>query len=85
MVSKDGIQINPLKIVVIFALPSLTNITELQSLQGKEKFLRCFVYNFAEKTYGYMRLLKKNTPLFWDDQAQWAFDNLKHIHRCRTP
>ena len=25
-----------------------------------------------------MRLLKKNTPLFWDDQAQRAFDNLKH-------
>ena len=25
-----------------------------------------------------MRLLKKNTPFFWDDQAQRAFDNLKH-------
>ena len=28
--------------------------------------------------HGYIRLLKKDTPLFWDDQAQWAFDNLKH-------
>ena len=25
-----------------------------------------------------MRLLKNNTPFFWDDQAQRAFDNLKH-------
>ena len=25
-----------------------------------------------------MCLLKKNAPLFWDDQAQRAFDNLKH-------
>ena len=25
-----------------------------------------------------MHLLKKDTPLFWDDQAQCAFDNLKH-------
>ena len=25
-----------------------------------------------------MRLLKKDTPFFWDDQAQRAFDNLKH-------
>ena len=25
-----------------------------------------------------MHLLKKDTPFFWDDQAQWAFDNLKH-------
>ena len=34
--------------------------------------------NFAEKTHDYMRLLKKDTPFFWDDQAQRAFDNLKH-------
>ena len=25
-----------------------------------------------------MHLLKKDTPLFWDDQAQHTFDNLKH-------
>ena len=25
-----------------------------------------------------MRLLKKQTPFFWDDQAQCAFDNVKH-------
>ena len=25
-----------------------------------------------------MRLLKKNTPFFWDDQAQCTFDSLKH-------
>ena len=34
--------------------------------------------NFAEKTHGYMRLLKKDTLFYWDEQAQWAFDNLKH-------
>ena len=25
-----------------------------------------------------MRLLKKNTPFFWDDQAQCSFDSIKH-------
>ena len=78
MVSKDGIQIDPLKIAAILALPAPTNLVELQSLQGKEKFLHRFMCNFAEKTYGYMCLLKKDTPFFWDDQAQWAFDNIKH-------
>ena len=34
--------------------------------------------NFAEKTHGYMRLLKKNTPLTWDDKSQRDLDNLKH-------
>ena len=78
MVSKDGIWIDPLKITAILALPTPTNLLELQSLQGKENFLRHFVCNFAKKTHGYMCLLKKDTPLFWDDQAQRAFNNLKH-------
>ena len=69
VVSKDGIWIDPLKIAAILALPAPTNLLEIQSLQGKEKFLRCFVCNFAEKTYSYMRLLKKDTSFFWDDQA----------------
>ena len=74
----EGIQIDPLKISTILDLPSPTNLLELQSLQGKENFLRCFVCNFAEKTHGYMHLLKKDTPFYWDDQSQRAFDNLKH-------
>ena len=78
MVSKYGIWIDPLKIATILALPSPTNILELQSLQGKENFLHHFVCNFAEKMHGYMHLLKKNTLLFSDDQAQHAFDNPKH-------
>ena len=78
MVSKDGIRIDPLKMVVMLALPAPKNITELKSLQGKEKFLHCLVCNFTKKMHGYMHLLKKDTPFFWDDQAQRAFDNLKH-------
>ena len=78
VVSKDGIQMDPLKIATILSLLAPTNLLELQSLQGKENFLRHFVCNFAEKTHGYMHLLKKDTLFFWDDQAQQAFDNLNH-------
>ena len=67
VVSKYGIQIDPLKNVAILDLPVPINLFELQILQGKEKFLRRFVCNFAEKKDGYMRLLKKNTPFFWDN------------------
>ena len=70
VVSKDGIRIDPLKIATILSLTASANITELQSLQGKEKFLRHFVCNFVEQTHGYMCLLKKDTLFFWDDQAQ---------------
>ena len=78
VVSKDGIRIDPLKIAAILDLPAPTNLFELQSLQGKENFLHCFVCNFTEKMHVYMRLLKKNIPLFWYDQAQCTFDNIKH-------
>ena len=69
VVSKDDIRIDPLKIAAILALPAPTNLLELQSLQGKENFLRRFMCNFAEKTHGYMRLLKKDTPFYSDDQS----------------
>ena len=67
IVSKDGIQIDPLNIDAILTLPVPANLLELQSLQGKANFLRRFVCNFAEKKHGYMRLFKKDTPFFWDD------------------
>ena len=62
IVSKDDIYIDPLKIEAILALPATMNVTELQSLQGKEKFLCRFVCNYAERTHSFMRLLKKDTP-----------------------
>ena len=64
MVSKDDIYIDSLKIATIFALPAPTNLTELQSLQGKENFLCHFMCKFPEETHGYMRLLKKDTLFF---------------------
>ena len=67
VVSKDGILIDPLKIATILALPAPTNLLKLQSLQGKENFLHRFVCNFTEKMHGYMCLLKKVTPFFYDD------------------
>ena len=78
VVSKVDIQIDPLNIATILTLLAPTNILELQSFQGKENFLHRFVCNFAEKTHDYMHLLKKDTPFFWDDQTQRAFDNPKH-------
>ena len=78
VVSKDGIYIDPLKIATILSLPALTNLLKLQILQGKANFLRHFMCNFAEKTHDYMCLFKKDTLLFCDDQAQRAFDSLKH-------
>jgi hypothetical protein len=60
--SKDGIQVDPLKIKAILALPPPTSLTQLQILQGKANFLRRFICNYAEITKGFMQFLQKNTP-----------------------
>jgi hypothetical protein len=78
VVSKDGIWVDPLKIKTILALPSPTNLTQLQSLEGKANFLRRFICNYVEITKRFLQLLQKNTPFIWDDIAQRSFDALKH-------
>ena len=75
--SNDGIYIDPFIIEAILALPAPTNITELQSLQGKENILY-LICNYVEKTYGFMQMLKNDTLFVWDDLAQHVFNNLKH-------
>ena len=69
--------IDPFKVEAILNLPPPRNLRQLQSLQGKANFLRRFLANFAELTRGYMRLLKKDTPFRWDEQANKSFEALK--------
>jgi hypothetical protein len=54
VVFKDEIPVDPLKIKAILALPPPNNLTQLQSLQGKANFLRCFICNYVEITKGFM-------------------------------
>jgi hypothetical protein len=78
IVSTTGIMVDPLKVEAIVQLPPPHTILQLQSLQGKVNFLRCFIANYVEITKGFMRLLKKDVPFHWDDAAQCSFDVLKH-------
>jgi hypothetical protein len=49
----------------------------LQSLQGKENFLRQFIPNYIELMKGFTRLLKKVYDFLWDDAANKSFEALK--------
>jgi hypothetical protein len=70
--------VNPLKVATIIQLPPPRTILQLQSLQDKVNFLRCFIANYAEITKGFMCLLKEDVPFYWDDATQCSFDTLKH-------
>ena len=36
-----------------------------------------FIVNFSNLTKGFMRLLKKDTPFYWDERAHESFDAFK--------
>ena len=52
VVSKSGIRVDPSKVEAIVKLPPPSTLRQLQSLQGKENFLRRFIPNYAELTKG---------------------------------
>ena len=79
IVSKDGIRLYPLKVEAIVNLPSPSLLYQLQSLQGKANFLRCFISNYAEVAKGFTRLLKQNVPFHWDEISQKSFEKLKTL------
>ena len=78
IISNKGIQLDPLKVEAIVNMPP-HSIRQLQSLQGKSNFLRCFIVNYDKITKGFMHLLKHDTPFVWDETAQLAFEALKNL------
>jgi hypothetical protein len=77
IVSQSGITMDPLKVQAITEIPPPWNLRQLQSLQGKANFLRCFVPDYAIRAHGVLLLLCHDIPFHWDDYAQQSFDDLK--------
>jgi len=79
VVSKASIHVDLSKVEAIVKSPPPSTLRQLQNLQGKENFLRLFIPSYAEITKGFTRLLKQNTPFFWDEIVDKSFDALKHM------
>jgi hypothetical protein len=69
--------VDPIKVEVILNLPPPSTLFQLQSLQGKENFLRRFIPNYIEITHGFTWILKKDTEFVWDTISNNAFEALK--------
>ena len=78
IISKQGIRVDPSKGEAIINLPPPSTLRQLQSLQGKENFLRRFIPNYVKLTKGFTRLLKQNIIFIWDEIADRYFYALKH-------
>jgi hypothetical protein len=92
IISQSGITIYPLKVQVITKIPPLQNLRQLQSLQGKANFLRCFVPDYTIRAHEFLHLLHHDIPFHRDDHAgpfcKWGIDFMtplqqwSQIHRC---
>ena len=67
IVCKHGIHIDTPKVESITQFPPPRTLTQLQILQGEANFICCFIASYANITKGFMRLLRKDTPFFWDE------------------
>jgi hypothetical protein len=84
IISCQGIWVDPIKVEAILNLPPPSTLSQLQSLQRKENFLRCFIPNYTEITHGFTWLLKKDFEFVWDTVANNAFEALK-LSLTRAP
>ncbi|CAI7842094.1 unnamed protein product [Closterium sp. NIES-54] len=79
VISRDGIKIDPAKIKTIQEWKSPTNITELQSFLGFVNYVRRFIPNMAGITGPLTDLLHKDRHFVWGEEAEAAFQELKHF------
>ena len=77
IICKDGVNIDPERIVSIAKIPLPLNKKGLQSFFGTINFLRRFIPNLAEVTKPLNRLLRNDVKFQWDDTSRRAFQQLK--------
>jgi hypothetical protein len=74
IISKDGIKIDPSKIVAIQKLDHPRNIKELQSVIGKINFMRRFIPDLAELLRNITNMLEKDTKIKWNTEAKQSLE-----------
>ena len=75
IMSKDGVRIDPERVMAIDKIPKPKNVKGIQSFFGHINFLRRFVTNFAEINRPISKMLKKGKEIKWDDEPSKAFQD----------
>ena len=76
LISADGIQMDPSKVIAITNYPP-PSTKSLQSFLGMTNFALRFIPNLAAITSPLRELLKKGFPFRWTDQCESSFNELK--------
>ncbi|KAJ0568662.1 putative nucleotidyltransferase, Ribonuclease H [Helianthus annuus] len=76
-ISRDGIEVDRVKIDTISRLPPPTSVKSIQSFLGHAGFYRRFIRDFSKITRPMTRLLEKDVPFVFDEECLKAFNFLK--------
>ena len=77
VVSKEGIALDPAKVVAVQDWKIPRNATEVRSFLGLAGYYRKFIKDFAKISAPLTRLTKKNLVFSWDVDCDDAFQRLK--------
>ena len=78
-VSKDGIQVDPMKIEAVIDWPRPTTVTEVRSFLGLVGYYMRFVKDFSKIAAPLTRLTQKNVRFNWTDRCEEHFLLLKDL------
>ena len=75
---RDGILVDPAKVVSILELPPPTLVMQLRSVIGHTCYYRKFIKGYAEITAPMEKLLKKDAKFQWTTAFQEILDKFKN-------
>ncbi|KAG8481299.1 hypothetical protein CXB51_026076 [Gossypium anomalum] len=76
---RDGIRVDPSKILTIIEWNSQRNVSEIRSFLGLAGYYRCFVKGFSMIATPMTKLLQKEVKFEWNDKCQQSFVKLKTL------
>jgi hypothetical protein len=79
VVSQEGVNASPEKVLAVRQYPVPKNAKEVRSFLGLASFYRRLVPRFAEIAKPMTQLIRKDTQFSWESSQQEAFEKLKEV------
>ena len=77
IITKEGIAVDPSKVLAIQTWRKPRSVTEVRSFMGMAGYYRRFIRDFAKKSTPLTQLTKKEQPFVWSEKCEEAFRQLK--------
>ena len=77
IVCRQGLMVDPVKIVIIVNLPAPNSVKQLRTVLGHTGYYRKFIKGYAKITAPMENMLKKEAKFLWNEEFQQSLDTLK--------